>query len=239
MKILITGGASGLAASIVRRLAAENGNTVYFTFSRSATAAKEIEALYPNAHSIKCDFTDPTSIEDMLTQIPAIDPDVLINNANGGIHKDHFYKTDHTVFAKSFEQNIIPTIRITQEAIKGFRKKKFGKIINIISSYVVNKPPTGLSEYVANKAYLLSLSKSWANELIRFNITSNSISPSFMLTGLTADTDERVIEQMTEAHPLKKILTTEEVADTVLFLTGASQHINGLNLLMNAGSDVV
>jgi len=239
MNILITGGASGLGASIVKKLAAENSHTIYFTYSMSEEAAKEIEAGYPNTKAIKCDFTNQGSVESLLAQIPDINPDVLINNANGGIHKEHFYKTDHTVFSESFEQNIIPAIRITQEAIKVFRKKKFGKIINIISSYVVNKPPTGLSEYVANKAYLLSLSKSWANELIRFNITSNCISPSFMLTGLTSDTDQRIIDQMTEDHPLKKLLTTEEVADTVLFFTAASQHINGVNLLMNAGNDVV
>ena len=239
MNILITGGASGLGASIVKKLAADNGNTVWFTYSSSETAAKEIETSYPNTNSIKCDFTNQESIENLLAQIPDINPDILINNANGGIHKEHFYKIDHNVFSESFEQNVIPAIRITQEAIKIFRKKKFGKIINIISSYIVNKPPTGLSEYVANKAYLLSLSKSWGNELIRFNITSNCISPSFMLTGLTADTDQRIIDQITEDHPLKKLLTTEEVADTVAFFTAASQHINGVNLLMNAGSDVV
>lgn len=139
---------------------------------------------------------------------------------------------------KSFQQNIIPTIRITQAFITQARKRKFGKIINIISSANINRPPIGWSEYVANKAYLLSLSKSWATENIKFNISSNAISPGFMLTSLTADTDERIVEQMTEAHPLKKLLTTKEVAETVEFYTRCSQQINGTNLVINAGNDL-
>src|ERR1019366_7084787 len=125
-----------------------------------------------------------------------------------------------------------------QEAIKTFRKKKFGKIINIISSALVNKPPIGWSEYVANKSYLLAMSKAWAAECIKFNITSNSISPSFMLTNLTSDTDERVIEQMKEEHPLKRLLTTDEVAEAVVFFTKSSQQINGTNLVINAGTEI-
>lgn len=238
MNILITGGSSGLGAAMVKALAADSDNTVYFTYSRSEAAARAIETAYANTRALHCDFTSAASLLHMEAELPAMDLDVLVNNANGTIHKGHFYKTDPDIFLKSFEHNILSTLRITQVAIKGFRKKKFGKIINVISSYVMNKPPTGLSEYVANKAYLLSMSKSWAGENIRFNISSNSISPSFMLTGLTSDTDERVVEQMVEAHPLGKLLTTTEVAETVVYLTKASQQINGTNIVINAGADM-
>lgn len=239
MNILITGGASGLGESIVKALAASSTDTVFFTYSKSAESAKGLESTLPNTKGFFCDFSDTASLTAFLEKIPDMNLDVLINNANGGINKEHFYKTDPSVFQKSFEQNIIPVLRITQEAIKVFRKKKFGKIINIISSFAINKPPTGLSEYVANKAYLLSMSKSWASEYIRFNITSNSISPSFMLTGLTRDTDERILDQMLQEHPLKKLLTTDEVAAAVRYLLHASQHVNGTNLIINAGVDLV
>jgi NAD(P)-dependent dehydrogenase (short-subunit alcohol dehydrogenase family) len=132
----------------------------------------------------------------------------------------------------------MPTLRITKEAIKVFRKKKFGKIINIISSAIINKPLIGLSAYIANKSYLISMSKSWATEGVKFNITSNSISPSFMQTNLTSDTDERVIDQMNKEHPLKRLLTTDEVAEAVKFFIRSSQQINGTNLIINAGADL-
>jgi 3-oxoacyl-[acyl-carrier protein] reductase len=238
MNILVTGGASGLGAAIVNVLAKDSGNTVYFTYARSATSAKEIEGAFPNTRAISCDFTNSSSVDSLIGDLQGFDIDVLVNNAFGNIHKEHFYKTNPDVFLKSFEQNITPTLRITQEAIKIFRKKKFGKIINIISAAVINKPPIGWSEYAANKSYLLAMSKAWATECIKFNITSNCISPAFMLTNLTGDTDERIIEQMTADHPLKRLLTTDEAADAVLFFTKCSQHINGVNLVINAGAEI-
>ena len=238
MNILITGGASGLGASIVKMLAKENEYTIYFTYSKSIEAAKQIEAEFPNAKPVYCEFGNVQSLENLLALVAEIDVDVLINNANGSIHKEHFYKTDPIVFLNSFELNIMPTLRITKEAIKVFRKKKFGKIINIISSAIINKPLIGLSAYIANKSYLISMSKSWATEGVKFNITSNSISPSFMQTNLTSDTDERVIDQMNKEHPLKRLLTTDEVAEAVKFFIRSSQQINGTNLIINAGADL-
>ena len=75
-----------------------------------------------------------------------------------------------------------------------YKKKRKGKIITILTSFLLNSPPIGSSSYVANKAYLKSLTKSWANENIKFNVTSNTISPSFMQTNFTSDVDERIID---------------------------------------------
>lgn len=239
MNILVTGGASGLGAAIVQRAAADNNNMVYFTYASSVDAATALEAQHSNTKALHCDFTDPASVDSFVSTIQGLGVDVLVNNAYVGINKDHFYKADYTVFQKSFEQNIIPTLRITQESIKVFRKKKAGRIINIITSFVLNKPPTGLSEYVANKAYLLSMSRSWAAEYSRLNITSNCISPAFMETSLTRYTDERLIEQMKDGHPLKKLLTTEEVAETVFSFMSMTKQINGTNLVINVGEDMI
>ncbi len=237
MNILITGGSSGLGAEIVKELSQENSNTVYFTYSKSAEQAKALSTSKDNIKAVHCDFKDESSVDKFIAEIQTINPDVLINNAVIGFEKQYFHKTDFAVFQKSFQQNIIPAIKITQAFLIQARKKKFGKIINIISAANINKPPIGWSEYVANKAYSLSLSKSWATENIKFNVTSNSISPGFMLTNLTSDTDERIVEQMIENHPLKKLLTIKEVAEAVRFYTTCSQQINGTNLVMNAGND--
>src|SRR5579863_957780 len=202
MNILVTGGSSGLGASILKKLVTDNKFFIYFTYTNSRESATQTESTYRNSKAVHCDFLDNKSVDDLVNQIKDYDLDILINNAATAIHKEHFYKTEPALFLQSFEYDIVPTLKITQEALKTFRRKKFGKIINIISSAVVNHPPVGWSSYVANKAYLLSMSKSWVVENSRFNISSNNISPSFMQTGLTSDTDERIIEQMIEGHPL-------------------------------------
>ncbi|HEY2584005.1 MAG TPA: SDR family oxidoreductase, partial [Mucilaginibacter sp.] len=105
----------------------------------------------------------------------------------------------------------------------------------ILSAALVNTPPIGSAVYVANKAYLEELTKVWAVENLKFNITSNAVSPSLMLTNLTASMDERLIEQIKNDRPL---LSTEEVAESVLFLVNAGQQINGVNLIINAAGNI-
>jgi 3-oxoacyl-[acyl-carrier protein] reductase len=239
MNILVTGGASGLGEVITRKLAAIPGNKVFFTFYQSADRAAAIEKELGQVKGIHCDFSKPEDVEKLCSMILEFDLDVLINNALVGMTKTHFHKTAPDTFLSSFTVNVFPTLKITQQTILSFRKKKFGKIINILSSYLANRPPTGLSEYVANKAYLQSMSKSWAGENAKHNITSNCISPSMMRTELTRDLDERVVEEIINAQPLRRLVTPGEVTDTVLYLVGATQQINGVNLLINGGNDVI
>lgn len=239
MNVLITGGASGLGKSITENLAENKKNKIYFTYSKSLEKAKTIEEKFENVVSIKCDFRDNTELLSLQDQLKEIDLDLLVNNAySGKINQKHFHKIPQSDFLNDFKNNIIPTIMITQEAIKIFRKKKQGKIITILSSGLTNIPPTGMSSYISNKAYLEKLTKVWANENSKFNITSNSVSPSFMKTILTDNFDDRVVEQMVLNHPNKKLITSEEVAKTVLFLANVGNHINGVDLLMNAGVNV-
>ena len=239
MIILVTGGASGLGAAITRKLAQDANCSVYFTYNQSTAYAKEIELEFPNTIAVKCDFRDEDDVRALKDKIGQMDLDVLINNAyTGQAIKSYFHKINPNDFSDDFKANIIPTVAITQSAITAFRKKKYGKIITILTSFLVNTPPAGSSVYVANKAYLEQLTKIWATENAKYNITSNAVSPAFMLTNFTKDTDERVIEQMAADHPLKKILTASEVAASVHYLVFASQQINGINLIINSAANI-
>jgi len=236
MNILITGGASGLGEAITRKLAQDPNNIIYFTFSKSGENAKRIKSALTNTIPIKCDFGNTIELKSLTDSIKQLDIDVLINNAyNGEFLKSYFHKVPSGDFLNDFKENIISVIEITQAAILCFRSKKKGKIITILTSALLNTPPIGSAVYVANKAYLEKLTKVWASENAKFNISSNSVSPSFMQTNLTSGMDERVVEQIKENHPLKNLLTVDEVAETVSFLVNASNQINGIDIIMNAG----
>jgi 3-oxoacyl-[acyl-carrier protein] reductase len=239
MNILITGGASGLGEAITRKLAKDSDSTIYFTYNKSKLNAEKLRDEFPRAIPIKCDFRNIEEVNALKDNIASLNLDVLINNAYlGNPIKYHFHKINSVEFLTEFNDNIIPTIAITQSAINNFRKKRHGKIITILTSYLLNKPPIGSSVYVANKAYLKELSKSWANENAAFSISSNTVSPAFMLTNLSSDVDDRVIEQMKENHPLKKLLTAEEVAEAVFFLVNVSVQVNGVDIVINAAANI-
>lgn len=238
MRILITGGASGLGEAITRELAKDSNCEIFFTFNSSLSQSQKIEEDFANTHSVKCDFSVDADIVGLLEKIVQIDPDVLINNAWTGVKLNHFHKQEISDFEKSFCLNILPTLKISQQVIKIFRKKKSGKIITILTSDLLDNPPMGASEYIATKAYLASMTKSWASENVRFNITSNSVSPSIMQTNIHS-LDERVLEEITSSHPLKRLLSTQETAEAVKYFVYCSSQINGANLIINAASHVI
>ena len=234
-KILVTGGAAGLGEAITRVCAASSDNKVYFTYHSSIENAARLEAEYLNVESIACDFTNVLDVDNLKEQLIKFDIDVLVNNAyTGAFIKTYFHKTEPCEFLGEFKANILPTIAVTQAAIQCFRKKKHGKIITILTSALIDAPPLGAGVYVANKAYLAALSKVWATENAKFNIVANTISPAFMLTAFTSGVDERIVEQMRDAHPLKQLLTTFEVAEVVSFLCKASPQINGIDIPVNS-----
>jgi NAD(P)-dependent dehydrogenase (short-subunit alcohol dehydrogenase family) len=238
MNVLVTGGASGLGEAITKLLAAE-GKNVFFTYCNSSDSAERITKEFANTTAIRCDFRLPEDVSNLCTKVKELDLDVLVNNYYvGEAVKNHFNKISADDFLTDFKYNVLPVVQLSQAAIDHFRKKRSGKIVTVLTSFLLNSPPIGTSVYVANKAYLEKLTKVWANENAKYNISSNSVSPSFMLTGLNKDVDERIVEQVRENNPYKKILTTEEAAEAVGFLINATKQINGIDLVINGGKDL-
>jgi 3-oxoacyl-[acyl-carrier protein] reductase len=234
MNILITGGSSGLGKSIVHKLCSDKKNYVYFTYNNSKENADKICSLYSNAVGIKCDFTNNSELNTFVENLKNLKIDILINNyyswpknplMPGTFLTKNFHKIDKNIFIEEFENNLIPTIIITQEVIKFFRNNKFGKIITVLSSFL-ESPTIGSSVYISNKNYLKGLTKVWGVENKKFNITSNTISPSFMLTAHTSKMDDRLIDQFKNSSNSKKIMTVEIVANRILEFLDNGDIIN-------------
>lgn len=237
MNILITGGTSGLGKATVELLAQESTHQIYFTYldiDIYREAANQMMATYPNTHAMALNFCEDDNVDRFCEWVKTADIDVLVNSAYvGSPQSNHFHKIKAEEFLKSFQENLIPTIKITQACIEVMRKKKFGKIINIITSYVMNLPPTGFSTYVGNKAYLEKMSDVINKEYVKYNIVSNCILPEFMNTGF-GNVDPRLVEQAELQHPLKKLLLPEEVAQAVKFFVDAPIQVNGVKMPINA-----
>lgn len=222
MHVLITGGASGLGEAITRELAGNSEHHIFFTYCHSEKNAREIEKRFLNTTAIHCDFADKDEMAVLLDRMETMELDVLVNNATTRIALKHFHEMAPESFLERFKENIFPVIAITKQAIGIFRKRNSGRIVTVLTSYLSENPPIGLSAYVAEKAYLASLSRSWAVENARFHIISNTLSPSFMSTGLTRDVDQRLLvnEKARELDPkevaraLAAFLRGEETGET-------------------------
>ncbi|MDW3194048.1 MAG: SDR family oxidoreductase [Cytophagales bacterium] len=234
MNILITGGASGLGEAITNKLAKDHHNKVFFTYNNSKENAEAIKGTYANAEAIHCDFRDRFSLDQFIEQIDEMSIDVLVNNAISGMVRAHAHKITIEDYQKSFEQNVLPTIAITNRALKGLRKRRNGKIITILSADIIGNPTVGMAEYTANKAYLMSMVKQWATENIKFNVSSMAISPSLMKTNIPLGVDDRIMENIEENHPLKGLLPIEDVAEAIAYFSTSSSYTTGINHIINA-----
>ncbi len=239
MNILVTGGASGIGAAIAARLASHGDHLVYLTYYTSKASADALAAEHGNIRPICCNFLERSSVDALLETMDGMDLNGLVNNAIPGLHIAHFHKMPISQVEAGFHAYLLPVIAITQRAIAQFRKRRHGRIVTVLTSHLAGSPPVGLSEYVASKAYLGSLAKSWAVENASLGITSNCVSPSMVHTRLLAGIAPHVVAQAEESSPLRRLLTAAEVAETVEFLLCASPFINGVNLFMNAAEDVV
>jgi NAD(P)-dependent dehydrogenase (short-subunit alcohol dehydrogenase family) len=188
---------------------------------------------------MRCDFQSADDLAALLARMDEMNLDALVNNAlPAPLTTQHFHKMPLDAFQTGFRDNVVPTVSVTQKAINLFRQKRAGRIVTVLTATLVGRPPAGYSEYTAAKAYLHQLAKAWAVENASFGITSNCVSPAFMATRLTRNTDERIVADMVRRHPLKRLLETSEVAEAVEFLLTCSAHINGVNVALNAGSEI-
>jgi NAD(P)-dependent dehydrogenase (short-subunit alcohol dehydrogenase family) len=234
-KVVLTGGSAGIGKAINLFLL-RKGYEVLFTYRNSEQAVKEINAEFPSSKAFKIDFANPSEMDGFLKEIEAFKPNILINNFYSGTFIDtYFHKTDSDKFLIDFQNNVIPTLQITQECIKIFRKEKFGRIINILSSSL-KSPAMGTSVYNANKAYLLQMNKSWASENVKFGITSNSVSPAFTMTDFHKNMDERQVENILAMYPLKNNLEGKDVAEFVELCLNGGSHFNGHHVFLDASN---
>ena len=123
--------------------------------------------------------------------------------------------------------NLTGAFRVSQRAVKGMMKNKWGRII-FISSVAGLSGNTVQSNYAAPKAWLIGLAKTLSQELGSRNITSNVIAPGYVDTDMTSFLNEEQKEDSIEQLSIKRVGKPEDIANIVSFLcTDESEYITG------------
>ena len=114
-------------------------------------------------------------------------------------------------------------------------EKMYGRIINT-SSVVALYGNFGQTNYVATKAGLIGMTKTWGKELGRKGITVNAVAPGFIATEMVKKMPENVLKAMEDKAPVGRLGLPEEIANAYLFLASdEAAYINGTVLSVDGG----
>jgi len=236
---LVTGGSRGIGRSIAITLAKAGAN-VAITYARSAKAAEEVVAEIERegvkgfsyqADAVKLDRAEEV-ISDMVEKWGSLD--VLVNNA--GITKDSLIlRMDEKAWDDVITTNLKSIFNYSKSAAKPMMRARGGSIINI-SSVVGISGNAGQSNYAASKAGIIGFTKSYAKELASRNIRANVVAPGYILTEMTENLSEKVLETINSETPLGRAGEPEEVSNVVAFLASdISSYITGEVIRVDGG----
>jgi NAD(P)-dependent dehydrogenase (short-subunit alcohol dehydrogenase family) len=238
---LITGGASGMGASMARIFAREGAKVVVADMLEAEGKAVAAEITRANGSAIfqKLDVGSEAewraAIEAALAAYGKLD--ILVNDAgiSGSAEEDLF---DSAAWNKIMAINSTGTFLGMKVAIPEMKKVGGGSIVNISSISGVTGQRGIHVAYNASKGAVRTLTKAGAVQHGRHNIRVNSVHPGLMppmrTSGRTADPAVRA--KMLEGVPLGRAGRVEEVANAVLFLASDdASYITGAELYVDGG----
>jgi 3-oxoacyl-[acyl-carrier protein] reductase len=218
---VITGAARGIGRAIALKFAAEGADIAFTDLmvdENMESLENEIRALGRKVKGYASDASSFNGAEAVVAQIVEDfgRVDILVNNA--GITRDNLLmRMAESDWDLVIKVNLKSVFSMTRAIQKQMLKQRFGSIINM-SSVVGMTGNAGQSNYSASKAGLIGFTKSIAQELGSRNIRCNAIAPGFIETEMTAKLPQDVREGWIKRIPLKRGGTTEDVANTALYL---------------------
>ena len=242
--VLVTGGAKGIGAAIVRGCAREGATPVLV--DKDGEAGKllqtELQKSGASCGAICADLLPvancAAAVESTLRDFGRLD--VLVNNAgindNAGLEHGNPEK-----FLRSLELNLLHYYNMAHYALPALKKSQ-GCIINIASK-VAMTGQGGTSGYAAAKGAILALTREWAAELLPYGIRVNALLPAEVMTPLykqwlgTFPNPGEKLKHITAKIPLGKRMTDAgEIAAMVLFLMSAqASHVTGQHVFVDGG----
>ncbi len=236
---IVTGGGSGIGLATARRFAAEGANVVVVDIDEKggARAAEEV-----GGHYVRCDVTEPVSVEAMVAE--AHDRygsvDVAFNNAGiNPLDDDSILDTGLDAWRRVQEVNLTSVFLCCKAVLPYMRAQRRGSIINTASFVAVMGAATSQISYTASKGGVLAMSRELGVQFAREGVRVNALCPgpvdTPLLRELFATDPERAARRLVHI-PMGRFAEAEEIANAVLFLASdESSFITASTFLVDGG----
>jgi 3-oxoacyl-[acyl-carrier protein] reductase len=241
---LVTGAASGIGSATAIELA-RSSYDVMVNYSRSEDLARETAEVC-ESHGVtamihQCDVADDAGVRAMLAKVEETFGrlDVLINNA--GITSSAPFKDLDAIDLDEWDRvlavNVRGIVQVTRAATSLLRAAPAGAIVNTASIVGLRPGPQPLA-YSTSKAAVVSLTKTLALALGP-DIRVNAVAPGWMegdwMERMLGDNYDRLMERRAKMTPLKRCVTAEDVAETMVSLALGSRFVTGEIVVIDGG----
>jgi 3-oxoacyl-[acyl-carrier protein] reductase len=230
--VIVTGAATGIGRATAVRFAQE----------RARVVAWDVK---PGADVVSVDVTDAAAVNSAVANVVASYGriDALINNA--GIVRDAQlvkWKDGEVVSTLSDEQwravidvNLTGVFNCTRAVVPQMIRGGGGVILNA-SSIVGLYGNFGQTNYVATKAGVIGMTKTWARELGRYKIRVNAVAPGFVATDIVSSMPDAIKQSMVDRTPLGRMGRPEDIAEAYAWLASdRASFVHGAVLSVDGG----
>lgn len=250
-RALVGGSTQGIGRAVAEELA-RRGATLTLV-ARNEAALREVAAALPTPAQqphdfIVADFSQPATLAQRVQEYLAQHPtgfDILVNNT-GGPAGGPILEAPVEAFRAAFEQHLVCNHLLAQALVPGMRQRRWGRIINIISTSV-KQPLPGLGVSNTIRGAVGNWAKTLANELAADGITVNNVLPGATVTQRHTSLIAKKVEQrgqttaeveaaMLRGIPAGRFGQAGEVAAAVAFLASeAAAYVTGINVPVDGG----
>jgi NAD(P)-dependent dehydrogenase (short-subunit alcohol dehydrogenase family) len=236
---LVTGGNSGIGLATAKQFVNE-GAYVFITGRREPELAAAVREIGRNVTGVQGDVANLGDLDRLFAQIKREKGKLDIVFANAGIAKyAPFGEITEELYEQIFSINVKGLLFTVQKALPLMPD---GASIILNASIVASKGLPSNSVYSATKAAVRSFARTWTADLKDRGIRVNAVSPGAIDTpGLSdllasAETGQQRLKMMSNAVPLARLGTPDEVAKAVVFLASDdSSYVTGTELFVDGG----
>jgi NAD(P)-dependent dehydrogenase (short-subunit alcohol dehydrogenase family) len=239
LNILITGASGGIGKYLIDDLS-DFGHNLALHYNSNSEAINEniknASSKNIKLNSYKADLLSEIEVKNLIENVIKDfgKIDVLINNAGISINSMS-WKMKLDDWNKVIGVNLTAGFLCSKYAVPSMKENNFGRII-FISSVVSQIGVAGTAAYAASKSGLFGLCKTLSKELIRNNITVNTISLGYFECGMLYQIPEEIRLQILETIPSKKFGNPSEISNCVKYLISEnSSYITGQTINLNGG----
>jgi len=233
---VVTGGAQGIGLQIAKNFLRSGATVTIWDYSQ-AGLEKAREQLQNFAGAVQFQQVDVTKASACIEASKNLKTpvDILVNNA--GITRDKsFAKLTEEDWHAVINTNLTGLFNVTKSVMEFFRKDSTDLRIINMSSVVALYGNFGQSNYVAAKAGVIGLTKTWAKEFGKRGFTVNAVAPGFTKTEMVEAMPPDVLTSIAEKVPVRRMGETEDIANACLFLaSNEAGYVNGTVISVDGG----